>query len=150
MIKNEEIIHDLDECAAFAYKLCEKIDIGYILLLDGDLGVGKSTLLRYIIRYFCGDIDVPSPSYSLIQEYQTIKPHKDFMIYHLDFYRLDSYDDALQLGIDDLINTGAVFVEWASQIPDYQWQKPYCHIMIKDNSNQHDTWRHMTTTIYDI
>lgn len=147
IIPNQIIIENQQQSHAFAvHQLCPYIKTGCAVLLNGDLGVGKTALTRYIIHHFCGDIDVASPSYNLIQEYDA----QDFNIYHIDLYRLETIDDVNALAIEDMLLTGVVIVEWANQIPDYPWQQPYCVIDMKDDVHQHDEWRLLTISDYGL
>lgn len=80
------------------------------VLLFGDLGAGKTTLARSIIRQAAGvaDLEVPSPTFSLVQAYETARVH----ISHFDLYRLGSADEAQEIGLDEAGQDGAVIVEW--------------------------------------
>ncbi len=72
---------------------------GRIITLSGPLGVGKSELARAIIRHGCGETgDIPSPSFTLVQTYQTAD---GLEVWHMDCWRLESPDEALNLGIED-------------------------------------------------
>lgn len=82
---------------------------GDVIALVGDLGAGKSTLARAIIRAIAADpaLDVPSPTFTLVQSYDLRVP-----VHHVDLYRLSSPDEVAELGLDELAATGAVLVEW--------------------------------------
>ncbi|MEO3387113.1 tRNA (adenosine(37)-N6)-threonylcarbamoyltransferase complex ATPase subunit type 1 TsaE [Mesorhizobium sp. CAU 1741] len=88
---------------------------GDLLALVGDLGMGKSTLARAIIRGLAGDqaLEVPSPTFTLVQAYETRIPVK-----HVDLYRLASADEVEELGIFDAPGETAVLVEW----PERAWE----------------------------
>ena len=83
---------------------------GDVVRLEGDLGTGKTTLARSIIRALVGDdaAEVPSPTFALLQHYDTPR----LSLAHLDLYRLGSAAELLELGIEDAISDGAVLVEW--------------------------------------
>jgi len=83
---------------------------GDLVTLSGDLGAGKSTFARALIRAALGDLsaEVPSPTFSLIQSYPTNR----FEIAHLDLYRLASADELAELGLDESLTRGPVLVEW--------------------------------------
>lgn len=87
---------------------------GDVLLLDGDLGTGKSTLCRALIRAALGDPDaeVPSPTFTLVQVYDA--PAGSY--HHFDLYRLERPDDALELGIEDAFAEGISLVEWPQRL----------------------------------
>lgn len=82
---------------------------GDAILLSGDLGAGKSTLARAAIRALADDdaLDVPSPTFTLVQAYETRLP-----VRHFDLYRLHSPDELDELGLDEALSEGAVLVEW--------------------------------------
>jgi len=83
---------------------------GDLVTLTGDLGAGKSTLARAIIRSFLDDpaAEVPSPTFSLMQVYEAPR----FPIAHLDLYRLSDAADVRELGLDEWLPRGAALVEW--------------------------------------
>lgn len=85
---------------------------GDVLALHGDLGTGKTTLARSLIRALAGDpeLEVPSPTFTLVQVYEGRLP-----IQHFDLYRLSSADELDELGFDDALEQGAALVEWPEQ-----------------------------------
>ena len=82
---------------------------GDVLALYGDLGTGKTTLARSLIRAIAGDpeLEVPSPTFTLVQVYEGRLP-----IQHFDLYRLSSEEELDELGFDDALEQGAALVEW--------------------------------------
>jgi tRNA threonylcarbamoyl adenosine modification protein YjeE len=89
--------------------LAMALKVGDVLALTGDLGAGKSTLARAIIRALAGDpeLEVPSPTFTLVQEYQARIP-----VLHTDLYRIGSSDELDELGLDEAAGRGVVLVEW--------------------------------------
>ena len=85
---------------------------GDVFAMYGTLGVGKSTFSRFFIQSLCGDIDVPSPTFTLVQMYDT----NDFELYHYDMYRLKNQEDAYELGIEDAFYSGVNLIEWPENI----------------------------------
>lgn len=82
----------------------------WVLGFTGELGVGKSTMIRAFIKYFGSDSEIPSPTFSLIQEYRdTISP-----IYHLDLFRLESPSELVALDIEDMCmqEKALIMCEW--------------------------------------
>jgi tRNA threonylcarbamoyladenosine biosynthesis protein TsaE len=87
---------------------------GDVVLLHGDLGAGKTTLAKGIAAALgVGDV-VSSPSFSLVNEYDTGLAVPVSRLYHLDLYRLQDEDDLASIGFDDLVAStgGVVIVEW--------------------------------------
>lgn len=82
---------------------------GDVLALKGDLGAGKSTLARALIRALAddADLDVPSPTFTLLQSYEA-----RFPVHHFDLYRLASEAELDELGFEDTLSEGAALVEW--------------------------------------
>src|SRR6201993_3613471 len=86
------------------------IEPGDLITLSGDLGAGKTTFARALIRYLAGDetIEVPSPTFTLIQTYDLPR----FTLVHADLYRLSGAAELAELGFDDLPDGTVVMMEW--------------------------------------
>ena len=81
--------------------------------LSGPLGAGKSTLARGLIRALAGsDIEAPSPTFTLVQTYET----RAFPVAHFDLYRLETADEAFELGFHEALDDGVAIVEWAEKL----------------------------------
>jgi tRNA threonylcarbamoyladenosine biosynthesis protein TsaE len=90
---------------------------GDVVALDGPLGAGKSVLARAIIRHLCPqEDDIPSPTFTLVQTYETAGGPP---LMHFDLYRLDSPEDALELGIEDAFIDAVCLIEWAQRLGPY-------------------------------
>ena len=99
-----------------------------LILLEGDLGAGKTTLIKELLVQLGSTDTGSSPSYSLINEYATTSGGK---IYHLDLYRLQSVEEAFALGLEDILYSGHYcFVEWPQIVREYL-EPPYHHIGIE-------------------
>ena len=85
---------------------------GWLVLLQGELGAGKSTLARALIRGLGHTGPVPSPTYTLVEPYSLSKGP----VYHVDLYRIGSADELDYLGWDDL-SDGLLLVEWPERVP---------------------------------
>jgi tRNA threonylcarbamoyladenosine biosynthesis protein TsaE len=84
-----------------------------VVYLHGDLGMGKSSLARGLIRALTSpDQEVPSPTFTLIQSYDA----PDFEILHLDLYRLTAPEDAYELGLDDALSHAVLVIEWPDRL----------------------------------
>lgn len=82
---------------------------GDVILLSGDLGMGKTALARAIVRALADDdaLDVPSPTFTLVQHYAARLP-----VHHFDLYRLTSPDELEELGLSEALADGVALVEW--------------------------------------
>ncbi len=85
---------------------------GWTILLQGELGAGKSTLARALLRALGHDGPVPSPTYTLVEPYRVAGT----TVYHVDLYRIGSADELYYIGWDDL-DDGLRLVEWPDRAP---------------------------------
>lgn len=93
--------------------ILEKMQNNNICLLIGNLGAGKTTLVKAILKELNSVQEVTSPTYSLINEYQ----YPNGLAYHMDLYRLNSLEEALNIGIEEYLNSGNYcFIEWPEVI----------------------------------
>ncbi|MDP1730647.1 MAG: tRNA (adenosine(37)-N6)-threonylcarbamoyltransferase complex ATPase subunit type 1 TsaE [Devosia sp.] len=100
--------------AALGRRLAAALRPGDLVLLSGDLGAGKTALARSVIRTLAGDqdLDVPSPSFALVQPYET----GGNSVLHADLYRLASEREIDELGLFDR-SDAVVLVEWPERAP---------------------------------
>lgn len=97
----------------FAIELLEKLKFS-VVFIYGDMGAGKTTFVKYLMEVFNAKNQVSSPTFSLINEYQLPEGKK---IYHLDLYRLESLDEALNIGIEEYLDSGdLMLIEWPQLI----------------------------------
>jgi tRNA threonylcarbamoyladenosine biosynthesis protein TsaE len=109
----EIILPSLTATEAFAARLADLAQPGDAILLTGPLGAGKSAFARAFLRAASGhpQLDVPSPSYTLVQSYSTrLGP-----VHHFDLWRLEGEDSVQELGWDEL-SDDIVLVEWPDRL----------------------------------
>jgi tRNA threonylcarbamoyl adenosine modification protein YjeE len=94
--------------------LITQLTAGQTVCLTGGLGAGKTTLARGMIQSVLGDIDVPSPTYTLVQTYDLL----EFELWHCDMYRLERPDDGYELGLMDAFEDAVCLVEWPDKLGD--------------------------------
>ena len=94
----------------FMIDVAAALEPGDLVTLSGDLGAGKTTFARALIRYLAGDdtIEVPSPTFTFVQAYETPR----FTLVHADLYRLSGAAELAELGFDDLPDGAVVLMEW--------------------------------------
>jgi tRNA threonylcarbamoyladenosine biosynthesis protein TsaE len=107
-----------EETIALGEKLAEKLAAevppAVVVLLIGQLGAGKTTLAKGIVKGLgaASPEDVSSPTFTLIHEYSP-------SVYHIDLYRLDTADQVATLGLDEIFDRRAVvLIEWGERFPD--------------------------------
>jgi len=106
------------DTVAVGRKLADLLEPPQLLLLSGELGTGKTTLVKGIAQALdaAEPDEVTSPTFTLIHEYHGTRKGKPVKLYHLDVYRLESERQLDTLGIDDLLTPDAlVFVEWGEK-----------------------------------
>ena len=93
-----------------AMDLAVALDAGDVITLSGDLGAGKTTLARAVIRYLAGNarLEVPSPTFTLLQAYDL----PQFSIVHADLFRVETLAELAELGWDEAADGAVLFVEW--------------------------------------
>lgn len=103
-------VADEPETRRLANDLSMIVSSGDVVCLSGDLGAGKSTFSRALIRSVAGtpELEVPSPTFTLVQTYEFGR----FDVSHFDLYRLEEPEELEELGLDDLLDEGAALIEW--------------------------------------
>ena len=110
-----EIEFSLDQINQVADKIIAQ-NPQKIILFNGEMGVGKTTLIKQLSKNLGVLEATSSPTFSLVNEYKTIDNQ---LIYHFDVYRLKVETEALDMGIDDYLYSGNwCFIEWSEKIPN--------------------------------
>ena len=106
-----------DDTLELAKLMAPLFQTGYCLALQGDLGAGKTTFARAFIRAWVGkdDIDVPSPTFTLVQHYEDGKNRLD----HYDAYRIEDEDEISEIGLEDSLEKAITLIEWPEKISSY-------------------------------
>ncbi len=110
-----ELIYELSEIQQIANQIVKEFQ-SKIILFQGDMGAGKTTLIKAIGVALGVESTISSPTFSLVNEYCT---KENEIIYHFDFYRLNNEMEALDFGVDDYFySDNLCFIEWGSKIPN--------------------------------
>ena len=110
--------HSAEETIAFGRTLTELLAPPKLVLLRGDLGAGKTTLVKGIAAGFeaAEEEDVTSPTFTLVHEYRGPQAK----LYHIDLYRVDTQRELETLGLDDLRAEGSILlIEWGEKFPRF-------------------------------
>jgi tRNA threonylcarbamoyladenosine biosynthesis protein TsaE len=119
---NELLTHSAEETIAFGRRLAADLSPPLIVLMRGDLGAGKTTLVKGIAEGFraARADDVTSPTFTLVHEYRG----PDVILYHVDLYRIDTQRELETLGLDDLLAPNCILlIEWGEKFPRLQRQQ---------------------------
>lgn len=85
-----------------------------VILLNGEMGAGKTTLIKELVKQLGVTDVVSSPTFSLVNEYHSTTGE---IMFHFDFYRIESEEEALDMGIEDyLYNDSMCFIEWGENV----------------------------------
>jgi tRNA threonylcarbamoyladenosine biosynthesis protein TsaE len=116
----EVTTHSAEETIAFGRTLTDLLAPPKLVLLRGDLGAGKTTLVKGIAAAFdaAAEDDVTSPTFTLIHEYRGPRAN----LFHIDLYRIDTQRELETLGLDDLREGNSILlIEWGEKFPRLRW-----------------------------
>lgn len=109
-----EFIYSLSEIETIAQQIINQ-NPEKVILFHGEMGVGKTTLIKTLAKVVGVKSTTSSPTFSLVNEYQAT----DKLVYHFDVYRLKNESEAFDFGIEDYLYSGNwCFIEWAEKIPN--------------------------------
>ena len=100
------------ETAALGREIARHLAAGDTVTLSGPLGAGKTVVARAIVRTFLPREEVPSPTFTLVQSYET----QNFAIAHVDLYRVKAISELRELGLDEALERGVLVVEWPDRM----------------------------------
>lgn len=110
-----EITFSLEELNEVAQQILDQ-NPNKVILFHGEMGVGKTTLIKVLAKKLGVTEATSSPTFSLVNEYQA---SNNQLVYHFDFYRINTETEALDMGVDDyLYSNNWCFIEWADKIPN--------------------------------
>ncbi|HCE55871.1 MAG: tRNA (adenosine(37)-N6)-threonylcarbamoyltransferase complex ATPase subunit type 1 TsaE [Lutibacter sp.] len=126
MIKN----YALEELPAIAKEVIKSAK-NKVLLFYGEMGVGKTTLIKEIVKQLESSDTVSSPTFSLVNEYHTVNGEK---VYHFDFYRINNEYEALDIGVEEYFYSDCwCLIEWPEKVKNLV---PLNSVMIKITANK--------------
>lgn len=115
---NTIIINSLEEIDEAARQFVEMMDDRTVYAFYGEMGAGKTTFINALSRALGVEDDATgSPSFAIVNEYRSDTTAE--LIYHFDLYRLESVEEALDLGVEDYFDSGALcLIEWPERVED--------------------------------
>ena len=108
-------LNSLEATKYIAINLYKHSKCGDLFALYGDIGVGKSTFVRYFINTAARQSYIPSPSFNIYFKYQSPKGP----IYHMDAWRIENEEEVINLGVLDSLKESIFLVEWAENIETF-------------------------------
>lgn len=145
-MKHEIRIESVDGLAAAAREFAALMGDETVYAFHGEMGAGKTTFIRALVEYLGVDPEeANSPSFSIINEYRSDTTAE--LIYHFDLYRLESVDEALEIGVEDYFDSGALcLLEWPERI---EALLPDDTVVVKITVDPADNSRLLTVNIPD-
>lgn len=138
-----EKIFELDQINELVLELLNQFGHYKVWLLEGELGAGKTTLTQAIGKFLRVSDEVSSPTFSLVNEYQS---ESMGTIYHMDLYRIKSMEEALEIGLFEMVESGYFcIIEWASVI-DFRPAVPFIRIYLE---HQQNTLRRLSVSVHE-
>ena len=123
LISNSEL-----ETKKLAKNIASKLSKNSVIVLQGDLGAGKTKFTEGILEYFNLSDEISSPTFTIVNEYNA----KDINIYHFDVYRLADIDEFYAIGGEEYFGKGICIIEWGEIIED-ALPKDYMKITFERN-----------------
>ena len=109
------VTNSADETRKLGERLADQLKAGDVILLEGELGAGKSELARGVAKGLGVQETVTSPSFTILNVYESGR----MPLYHFDWYRLESSEELYELGMDEYLGgDGIALVEWPERCPD--------------------------------
>lgn len=107
------VVNSLEETKKLAQNFAKDLNDGQVVLLNGDLGAGKTTFTQFVFAALGVEDMVNSPTFSILKSYQG----KDITLHHFDTYRI-SEEEAIESGFDEILSdkNSVIFIEWSENI----------------------------------
>lgn len=107
-------LHEIND---IAQQLIAAINNYHLIAFYGEMGMGKTTLIKAVCQQMQVEDNIQSPTFSIVNEYHSVNGE---IIYHFDFYRMKNEEEALDFGVEEYFYSGNYcFMEWAEKIPNH-------------------------------
>ncbi len=106
------VVNSIEETQHLAERFSKKLKPGQIIRLEGDLGAGKTTFVRFVLKSLGVKGEITSPTFSILKSYKG-----KFLFHHFDMYRINE-EEAIELGFDEILSgkNSVIFIEWSENI----------------------------------
>ena len=126
-------VHSEEELPAVATSLLKDFNDQKVILFYGEMGVGKTTLIKVLSQQLGVEEVTSSPTFSIVNEYLSIT---NISIYHFDFYRIEEESEVMDMGYEDYFFSGNFcFVEWPEKIPNLLPDNAVKVTIVQDEEN---------------
>jgi tRNA threonylcarbamoyladenosine biosynthesis protein TsaE len=123
---------------ALGARLAALLRAGDVITLSGPLGAGKTALARALLRAAGHHGEVPSPTFAIVQPYDELDPP----IWHCDLHRLEEPEELDELGLDTVLEDGALLVEWPERAGEAAWpQALRLRLDVREDGSRTLTWQ---------
>ena len=131
---SEFVVKNLEHLPAVAEQIAQQLQ-NPVVLLQGPMGAGKTTLIKALCRHWGVADHVQSPTFQLVNEYHDAEGNK---IYHFDFYRIRDEEEAEDIGLDEYFESGErCLVEWPEKIRTlWPWEYDLLEVIPEGNSRK--------------
>ena len=125
--------YSLDELKNIAESYADRVEAPFSILLEGDIGAGKTTFSKFFIERLLIDKSQPvtSPTFNIVQVYETVKGP----LWHVDLYRIRKEEEVFQLGLLEAMHENICLIEWPKLIKGYVSN---CNYEVLDLTSEHE------------
>jgi tRNA threonylcarbamoyladenosine biosynthesis protein TsaE len=136
----QNIVFSLSDVPGIAAQLVEESSAN-IWLFHAEMGAGKTTIIKEVCKYLGVNETISSPTYAIVNEYLS---NNGESIYHFDFYRLQEEEEALDIGVEEYLDSGNLcLLEWPDKIASYIPENAmHIHLKVVDESLREITVEH--------
>lgn len=125
----------MQQVESVAKAILEKHKTQRLFKFIGEMGAGKTTLIKALCKQLGVQDEVTSPTFALVNEYACPKAK----IYHFDFYRIDSEEEAEDMGVFEYFDSGDYcLLEWPEKIPGIIENEPFVEVIIQNHNGERD------------
>ncbi|HEX8214091.1 MAG TPA: tRNA (adenosine(37)-N6)-threonylcarbamoyltransferase complex ATPase subunit type 1 TsaE [Allosphingosinicella sp.] len=118
------LLNSAEDSEALGQGLAASLRPGDVIALFGELGAGKTTLTRGIVRGLGFEGDVASPTFPIVQVYE--EPDVRLPLWHVDLYRIEREDELEELALDEARGHAALVIEWPERLGGLLWSDALC------------------------